>query len=530
MPLDLSQSQLLVIIASIVITGFMGWMLGQKQQKKRLKQLLDTLKNTQFTRQILPLNDDQNDEIGQLNQQLVQIQSHVQNEIAILKNQTKELTELVQIDPITHLKNRSQLSEILKQVINRTNRGRYCSALLFIDINRFKEINDSFGYEIGDKLLELIAQRLQRKIRKTDFLFRFEGDDFVIIYDHIGDFVYQAQDQVEKLSQYLVNELSKPYHLNHREYHLKFAIGAEIITTQEESEFSNIMQHAEVALSYLKQKASDNSQVVIFQPSMLEEVHYYQLLEEALKHALEKDEIYWLVQPQINMQTHEIVGGEVLMRWQHNGKIISPVEFIPLAENTGLIVPMTYWMIKSVFIYLIKHQNQLKNKVFAINLSPVLFNDNHFMKNIHGLFSRHEIDPQQIKFEITEGVFLENIDHIRDIMQQLKALGCQISLDDFGTGFSSLNYLKTLPIDQLKIDKSFLHQLLTDDKSSAIIKTIIDLSQNLQINVIAEGIEYPEQAQFLIENNCLLCQGFLYAKPLDKENFLTFSAEPLKTA
>jgi diguanylate cyclase (GGDEF)-like protein len=508
-----------LILFSLSIAAL--FLMYENRQNKELKNLADSLKTHDFLRHRDFIPSANTPLVYEIEQSLNQTQTQVQEKIQQLKQQIQNACTLSNKDMITGLDNRNLLLKTLENVIYRTERGHYCSAFFLIDIDDFKQINDHHGHDIGDQLLKQVGQRLQNKVRKTDFCFRFGGDEFIVIYDRLGDFTYQAIEQAEKLANFLHRELNKPYQLNDIQINPTFSIGIQIFNDQSKLPPLKILQHADIALN--KAKQSGRNQSLIFEESFLLEVNESALLETSLEKALERNEISWVIQPQVNMKTLEVIGGEVLMRWNHQGRSISPMTFIPIAEQSGLITPMTYWMLKSVFIFVKQHPELFKDRSLAINLSPMMFEDDSLLPELKRLFSQYGIDPSWIKFEITESIFLENIEKVTGIMHQIKSLGCKISLDDFGTGFSSLNYLKTLPIDQLKIDKSFLNQLLTDKKAAAIIKTIIDLTENLEINVIAEGIEIPEQAEYLQSLNCITCQGYLYSKPLAKEDFIQYT-------
>ena len=493
-------------LAAILIGSFFAWLIGNGLTS-RIVQLIGATKdikpsqNTNFFKRI------DNDEVGELmlNFQAMQHQ---------LKGQFDEMQNMAYRDALTELHSRSYFDIAFAASKEKYhNKNRACG-LVIIDVDNFKMLNDSHGHDIGDDLLIKTARRIKKVINKTDYAFRFGGDEFVLL---LTDFNPKTIDSIlESVVEHLHSVLSKPCELNHLIYTPQFSVGIHTIDyTQPKKE---AFKKADIAL-YNAKKFS-KGQISYFATEMEEEVIKRSYYEDGLKLALEKQEFHWVIQPQLNMQTNKVVGGEVLLRWKYKDEFVRPDVFIPIAEDNQSIIPVSNWMFEQVFYWI--HHNDIHNVKVSINLSPIHFFDSSLIPTLNKLLNKYQISPYNIKFEVTEGVFLSRMEVALSVITKLKNIGFRISLDDFGTGFSSLSYLKNLPIDQLKIDKSFIDGFPDNEKPAAIAKTIIDLTQNLSLNVIAEGVETIEQKRFLVDNQCVYCQGYLYSKPLLPDDFLAY--------
>ncbi|KUJ72285.1 bifunctional diguanylate cyclase/phosphodiesterase [Thiomicrospira sp. WB1] len=514
--INLTQEGLIYTFVAILIGAIIAWILGNNLTR-RIKTLIEATQQVDPEKSVNPFANTENDEIGSLMRNFNRMEEKIYQQFQENKANLREIEKLAYNDTLTGLSSRALLEEELNSAIHRARKGRYFSALLFLDVDKFKQLNDSYGHELGDLLLQKIANRITQILEKNGQAFRFGGDEFVIIYENIGDTLYEASLHSQKLAKTLHEALGKPYQLDDLYHKTSVSIGIDLFDGQRDFNINEVIRRADIAL--YASKESGRNQVTLFETEMENKVKDDLLLEEGLENAVAKNEFYWLLQPQIEAKTGKIVGAEVLLRWIFRGELISPARFIPLAEDNLTIIPISNWLFESVFAFIEQHQLD-QTLTVSLNLSPKHFFDPKLVQTMETLLETHAVRPESIKLEITEGVFLENLTHSIYVLKQLKELGFHISLDDFGTGFSSLSYLKNLPIDQLKIDKSFVDELPNQVKAVAIAKTIINLTDHLNINVIAEGVETQEQVEFLLENACELCQGYFFHKPLKQSDFL----------
>ncbi|WP_019895081.1 putative bifunctional diguanylate cyclase/phosphodiesterase [Hydrogenovibrio halophilus] len=515
--ISLTQEGLVYTLVAILLGALIAWILGNNLTR-RIKSLIEATQQIDPEKAHQRFTDIDNDEIGNLMRNFNQMEEKIHQQFQENRSNLKEIEKLAYNDTLTGLSSRALLEEELSSTIHRARKGHYFSALLFLDVDKFKQLNDSYGHELGDLLLQKIANRILQVIETNGQAFRFGGDEFVIIYENIGETLYEASLHSQKLAKALHEALGKPYQLDDLYHKTSVSIGIDLFDGQQDFNINEVIRRADIAL--YASKESGRNQVTLFETEMENKVKDDLLLEEGLENAVAKNEFYWLLQPQIEAKTGKIVGAEVLLRWIFRGELISPARFIPLAEDNLTIIPISNWLFESVFAFVEQHRLDQRLTV-SINLSPKHFFDPKLVETMERLLDTYAVRPEAIKLEITEGVFLENLTHSIYVLKQLKELGFHISLDDFGTGFSSLSYLKNLPIDQLKIDKSFVDELPNQIKAVAIAKTIINLTDHLNINVIAEGVETQEQVDFLTQNACELCQGYFFHKPIKQKDFLT---------
>lgn len=505
---------------AIIFGSIIAYFLGNNLTRK-IRQVVEATKKINLRKKQMLFPQVEESEIGELMSNFNNMESKLHQQYQINSEYLKQIESLAFNDSLTGLHNREFLVKQLSKTLKKSAKNRNYSAILFLDIDKFKQLNDSYGHEIGDLLLKNIAKRLKSLIRNEAYIFRFGSDEFVLLYENVGDTFETATEKAKYLAYKIHARLAETYELDELHYKTSVSIGINVFHNQEKTDSDQIIKKADIAL-YASKEAGRN-RITVFENAMESKVKNELILEEGLEKAIENNELFWVIQPQIDMQTQRVIGGEVLLRWRFNDQLISPSDFIPLAEDSLTIIPISNWLFSSVFQF-IKQQNLDESISISLNLSPKHFLDNDLIEFIKIQLKHHQINPGQIKMEITEGVFFDNYDRALFVLKKLKKLGLKISLDDFGTGFSSLSYLKNLPIDQLKIDKSFIDELPVNEKPAAIVKTIIDLTKNLSINVIAEGIEDQNQVDFLIENNCHYCQGFYYSKPLSHEAFIDYIA------
>lgn len=421
---------------------------------------------------------------------------------------TKKLILLSTTDPLTGINNRLQFERSIKDILYAADRYNRMVALLFIDLDNFKGINDTFGHQAGDQLLMEVAKRLKSKIRASDFVARLGGDEFAIVLTQI--------DEVEdagNVANNIIEALASDYHINNRNIRNGASIGIACYPTPGTNK-ENFISNADIAMYHAKSLGRNNYQY--FTSQIDEQYKQHLSIEHALKFAIERKEFYLTYQPIFNLKSQEIVGFETLVCWEHPkyGKV-SPEIFIPIAEESGLINDIGNWILESTcaeFNDTIKNQESL---YLTINVSSMQIPSENFVQNIRDLLDKANISYKRIELELTESAMMDYKEGIfKDTINKLDELGINISIDDFGTGYSSLIRLKQLPIKTLKIEKAFIQDALQSENGAIIVNCLIALGKNLKLNVIAEGIETKEQLEFLINNGCPQGQGYFLCKPV----------------
>ncbi|PPC93687.1 MAG: diguanylate cyclase [Methylotenera sp.] len=433
----------------------------------------------------------------------------------------EKIEKLAFYDQLTGLPNRTLLTERLKHAFNVCSRYDTYGALLFIDIDNFKSLNDTVGHDVGDLLLKQISQRLSSCIRKTDCVARFGGDEFVVMLENLSKIETVATFECAEISQKILNSLNSPYMLEHIEHVSSASIGITLFSRNDDN-ITEVLKHADLAM--YKAKSSGRNTMQFYDPAMHLEIISRVSLEEDLRVCITKNQLSLHYQPQLDVQAN-VVGAEALLRWTHpNRGMVSPATFIPIAEDNKMIIQMGKWVIESACKKLVQwRKDTITSKLtVAVNVSVIQFIQPDFVDHILQTIEKYKIDPSKLKIELTESIFISNHEEIVDKMLKLKDKGLNFSLDDFGTGYSSLNHLKKMPLSQLKIDQSFVRDIMHDEHDASIAKTIISLAKILGLEVIAEGVETIDQKNFLIANGCKLFQGYLFSKPLNESDFDTF--------
>jgi diguanylate cyclase (GGDEF)-like protein/PAS domain S-box-containing protein len=421
-------------------------------------------------------------------------------------------------DQLTGLPNRRLLLDRLHQAFAFSARSGREGALLFIDLDNFKDINDTLGHDIGDLLLQQVAQRMESCLREGDTVARLGGDEFVVMLEDLSAQPIEALTQAEVVGDKILATLNKPYQLATHEYHSTPSIGATLFSDHHQSG-EELLKRADIAM-YQAKKVGRNT-LRFFNPAMQEVINTRTDLIRELHKALENHQFHLYYQIQLD-SAHQALGAEALIRWIHPERgMISPAQFIPLAEETGLILPIGLWVLETACTQLKAwEQNALtRDLILSVNVSAKQLHQADFVAQVQSLVQRHAINPKRLKLEITESMLLDNIEETIATMNALKEIGVRFSLDDFGTGYSSLQYLKRLPLDQLKIDQSFVRDIAIDSSDKAIVHTIIAMAQSLNLSVIAEGVETEEQRSLLLERGCTHYQGYLFSKPVPIEQF-----------
>jgi diguanylate cyclase (GGDEF)-like protein/PAS domain S-box-containing protein len=440
------------------------------------------------------------------------------NDITASRAAAEEIKHLAFYDPLTGLPNRRLLMDRLNQALAFSTRHDRQGALLFIDLDNFKTLNDTLGHDIGDLLLQQVATRLTTCVREGDTVARLGGDEFVIMLEDLNEQTQNAAAQTETVGEKILATLNQPYQLATYEYHNSPSIGATLFHGHQKS-MDELMKQADIAM-YQSKKAGRNT-LRFFDPKMQETINSRVALEGQLHKALEHRQFQLYYQIQMD-NARRPVGAEALIRWIHpEHGMVSPAQFIPLAEETGVILPIGKWVLETACAQLKAwEKNTLtRDLVLAVNVSARQFRQVDFVAQVQAVLQHHAVNPKLLKLELTESLLLENIEDTIATMNTLKAIGVQFSLDDFGTGYSSLQYLKRLPLDQLKIDQSFVRDIASDCSDKAIVRTIISMAHSLGLDVIAEGVETEEQLQLLQDKNCTHNQGYLFSKPVPIEQF-----------
>ena len=437
------------------------------------------------------------------------------SDITDYKLAEKEIEKLAFYDPLTELPNRRLLQERLEHELNIARRYQRAGILLFLDLDHFKHINDSLGHSIGDQLLIKTAQRLQSLLRESDTAVRLGGDEFVILVSAQDGIHADLLEQSNIIAEKVISAINKPYLIGEHELFVSASIGITLYTGIDETA-ETLLKRADTAMYQAKDAGRNTFR--FYQHSMQEAADSRLLIEKNLRVAISKNEISLHYQPQIS-DDNKLIGAEALVRWKHSELgMIPPVEFIPVAEECGLIVPLGQWIIELVCQQIKRWDKQeIHIPHIAINISAKQFHQADFVSMlVHTVFD-HQIKPNRVMLEITERVFLDNLEEAIDKMNALKQNGFTFSIDDFGTGYSSLTYLKRLPFDQLKIDQSFVQGLVNQSTDVEIVKAIIVMAQSMNLNLIAEGVETAEHLKYLYEFGCHDYQGYYFSKPLPAE-------------
>jgi diguanylate cyclase (GGDEF)-like protein/PAS domain S-box-containing protein len=437
------------------------------------------------------------------------------------KQAEEKIKDLAFFDQLTGLANRTLLLDRLRQTMTANARSGHRGAILFIDLDKFKTLNDTLGHDMGDLLLQLVAQRLGACVRAEDTVARLGGDEFVVMLANLSPGEAEAATQAEAVGLKILDTLNEPYHLRDVVYRSTPSIGATLfdgVTTEVEV----MLKQADLAM--YKSKDAGRNALRFFDPDMERVVMKRAALEKDLHEAIEGRQ--FLLHYQAQIAQGQLTGAEVLVRWLHPVRgMVSPADFIPLAEETGLILPLGQWMLETACLQLAQWATQpgMDHLTVAVNVSARQFSQSDFVDQVLGVVKTTDVNPQRLKLELTESMLVANVEEIIAKMLLLKANGIGFSLDDFGTGYSSLTYLKRLPLDQLKIDQSFVRDVLTDANEASIAQTIIALGKSLGLGVIAEGVETQDQQDFLAASGCHAYQGYFISRPLPIDRFEEFA-------
>ena len=437
------------------------------------------------------------------------------------KEAKQRIIQMATHDALTGLPNRLLLQDRIEQALVQDARNQRQIAVLFIDLDHFKTINDSLGHEIGDFLLKAVAERLLACVRNEDTVARQGGDEFIVVLNSIGESLDAA-----KVAQKILDSLGQPYHIHENELHIGGSIGIAIFP-EDGTNAEALLKNSDIAMYYAKENGRNNYQ--FFTKELNKSAHERHTLGLDLRYALERNELVLYYQPVMNMPGNRLHSVEALLRWRHpEHKLMAPDKFINLAEETGLIIPIGKWVLRTVCrqIKIWQDQGYDVPKV-AINLSGRQFRDKELIKDISSILNETKVAAKYISLEITESMLIDNIEKGVETLKCLSEMGIHISIDDFGTGYSSLSYLKRFPINTLKIDRSFVHDIVTDKNDHTIVTAIIAMAHSLGIDVIAEGIETKEQLRLLIAQKCNHYQGYYFSKPVPVSEMINILKKPV---
>ena len=429
----------------------------------------------------------------------------------------EKLRYLANYDPLTRLPNRVLFKEQLTKLCKQALQNNLLVAVLLIDLDRFKQVNDSMGHHMGDELLQMVALRIQNCLRKVDILARLGGDEFTVALSDL-----RHQDNAASVAQKIVSTLNKPFDLEGRNVHISASIGITIFPNDND-DLNSVLQNADMAMYQAKNKGKDTFEFFTSGLTALAQKHIE--LNDELRSALAKDQFQLYFQPIIDLSTDRIVGAEALLRWNHPTRgVIKPSEFLSIAEETGLIGKISEWVFKSACEQAQQWRSKnLDDFYITVNASPREFGiKTDFVSKIMKILEASKLPPERLKVEITESLMMENLIDTIDKLKKIKQLGVGISVDDFGTGYSSLSYIRQFPVDTLKIDHSFVKEVTTNADDAKLIQAIIAMAKALKLLVIAEGVESIEQLQFLKAQGCQFAQGYFISPPLPLQQFEEF--------
>ncbi|WP_095129030.1 EAL domain-containing protein [Pseudomonas sp. Irchel s3h14] len=443
--------------------------------------------------------------------------AHIKAHIA-LRNEAKRLANH---DALTGLPNRILLQDRTEQALQKARRNHSRVAMLLLDLDNFKVINDSMGHSVGDLVLQEVALRLSRSLRVVDTVSRQGGDEFILLLPEVIGF-----DAVGDFAERVLATISSPFSIQANRYDLSASIGISVFP-EDSDDLESLYRHADSAM--YQAKLSGRNRYCFFSLHIESSMRARHLLERHMRSALEDGVFEVFYQAKVDARQNQIIGMEALIRWRnHDGILVSPADFIPLAEETGLIIPIGKYVLLQA-CQDAKALRELGHDIsISVNISVVQFREESFLDMVKGILVESGLEAEFLELEITEGVLARDIDNARETLFHLKVLGVRISIDDFGTGYSSLAYLKRFPIDVLKIDQSFVRDMLTDKSDSAIIEAIIKLGQALNLELVAEGVETQEQADALLGQGCQIMQGYLYCRPVPFAQICSFLSSGLK--
>jgi diguanylate cyclase (GGDEF)-like protein len=419
------------------------------------------------------------------------------------------LNYLAQYDPLTGIPNRQFFNDQLTRATARARRDGRKVTLLFLDLDEFKVVNDTLGYDIGDRLLKEVADRIRRTVRTGDVVARLGGDEFAVLLEGLS-----GPREVEAVATGLLEVVSRPYQIAERQLMITTSIGITMYPN-DNADTQMLLKNADIAMYQAKENGKNN--FTFFHQKMHADLMEYHALEHDIREALQLGQFHLAYQPKVNVHIHQLQGLEALLRWTSPSRgNVGPSEFIPVAEESGHIIPLGYWVLDEVCRTIRGWQDKGLTVVpVSVNVSARQFQQPDFHKRVAAILGRHGIEAGLIEIELTEGLVMEDTAAAQRELAELKKIGLRISIDDFGTGYSCLSYLRRFPIDVLKIDRSFVQEIGSSRDGESIIDAIISLAKSLRLETVAEGVETPAQLNYLLDHGCHVVQGFRFGKPMD---------------
>jgi diguanylate cyclase (GGDEF)-like protein/PAS domain S-box-containing protein len=435
------------------------------------------------------------------------------HDVSAARAMSVQMTHSAQHDHVTNLPNRLLLNDRLSQSIALARRQSRPIAVIFLDLDRFKYINDSLGHAVGDQLLQSVSKRLLASVRGSDTVSRQGGDEFVIMLSEIT-----YPEDAATIARKILLSLAAPHSIGGEDLHINGSIGISIYP-EDGVDAETLIKNADTAMYHAKENGRNNFQ--FFKAEMNQKSVERQSLEGSLRRAVEREEFLLHYQPKVNLDSGEITGVEALIRWQEPDRgLVPPSQFVPIAEDCGLIIQIGRWVLREACRQARAWQAAgLPPLPISVNVSAVEFRDKGFVECVRGILSETGLEPRYLELELTEGVLMEDAESTASVLQELKKMGVHLAVDDFGTGYSSLSYLRKFPIDVLKIDQSFVQQITADPEDSSIVSAIINMAKSLKHLVVAEGVETREQREYLQNQRCTEGQGYLFSPPLDAAQF-----------
>ncbi len=437
-------------------------------------------------------------------------------DISSIKETENKLSHLAHHDPLTELPNRLLLSSSLEHALHHAKRDKKQVAILFLDLDRFKNVNDSMGHTQGDHLLKLVASRLAKNMRAEDTIARLGGDEFVILIEEL-----EGIQGIIKIAKNTLKLFKKPFHIQDQDIFIEASIGISIYPNDGKNT-DTLLRNADAAMYRAKEKGRNNYQ--FYTKALTDKAHERFTIETNLRQALERGEFELYYQPQFSLVDNTLTGVEALIRWNHPEQgLVSPASFIPVAEETGLIVPIGKWVLQAACM---QHQAWLKEGYppikIAVNLSARQFHESGMVEMISNMLEETTMDSTYLELELTESIIMNDVESTIKILNELHWMGLEISIDDFGTGYSSLSYLKRFPIDRLKIDQSFIRDISINPSDAELVTAIITLARSMKLRVLAEGVETKEQLHYLKKQGCDEVQGYYYSRPVPAKELMRF--------
>ncbi len=511
----LRNKGLFYLFLAIVSGGFVAWMIVRHLTSRLTLLSQAALEVAKHNYEIILPPFQGEDEIAQMGRAFSAMIESIHNQVQALSfeiSQRKETQELLDYkahhDELTHLSNRTLFLDRLEHAIKKAKRQEGMLAVLFIDLDRFKEINDSLGHETGDRVLIEVAKRLSENLREIDTIARLGGDEFTLIVEDI-----EGNDKVNEIASRVLTLLQQPIQIDQHQLYVTSSIGISFYPL-DGADAQNLLRNADSAM--YKAKIEGRNSYQYYTQELTARAYERVLLESNLRRAIENQEFIVYYQPQMDGVSGKMIGMEALVRWQHPQMgLISPATFIPIAEETGLIVPIDQLVMKSALKQIVQWRNEgLNPGILSLNLAMKQLWQESFIETLQWMLEESGCKPEWIELEVTEGEVMKNPEMAIGILKRLHDIGVALAIDDFGTGYSSLSYLKRLPLDLLKIDQSFVRGIPDNNEDIAIVRAIIALAKSMGMRVIAEGVESIEQKNFLVENGCRAIQGYFYSRPI----------------